>query len=128
MGSRGPTSDAWRRCRYRCRCRTCRGRAERCGSGRWWSEGGLDRREQGQRRRKQEGKGEPYHEPASKQPFTSAHLRPVVSRFGGIVMESAAVDIPVQAGIMNDKGQILSAAMMDNDNDFDLDLDFYFSP
>ena len=75
--------------------------------------------EQGQRRRKQEGKGEPYHEPASKQPFTSAHLRPVVSRFGGIVMESAAVDIPVQAGIMNDKGQILSAAMMDNDNDFD---------
>ena len=36
--------------------------------------------EKGERRRKQEGKGEPYHEPASKQPFTSAHLRPVVER------------------------------------------------
>ena len=45
-------------------------------------------------------------------PTQTAHLRPVVSRFGGIVMESAAVHIPAQASIT-------CVGANDNDNDFD---------
>ena len=54
--------------------------------------------EHGMRRRPQEKPedSEPYHEPASKGLFETANLRPVVSRFGGMVMESSAVHIPKQ--------------------------------
>jgi hypothetical protein len=54
----------------------------------------------------------PYHEPASKAPFETANLRPVVSRFGGMVMESSAVHIPAQASSV-------SVGAADNDNDFE---------
>ena len=55
---------------------------------------------------------EPTHASAKSQPFTTAALRPVVSRFGGMVLESHAVHIPKQPAP-------LSAAAADNDNDFE---------
>ena len=60
----------------------------------------------------------PYHEPAAKaehgirKPEDTANLRPVVSRFGGMVMESSAVHIPKQVGSV-------SVGAADNDNDFE---------
>ena len=54
----------------------------------------------------------PYHEPAAKAAFETANLRPVVSRFGGMVMESSAVHIPKQASSV-------SVGAADNDNDFE---------
>ena len=54
----------------------------------------------------------PAHASAAQQPFTTASLRPVVSRFGGMVMESHAVHIPQQAGSV-------SVGAMDDDTDFD---------
>ena len=54
----------------------------------------------------------PYHEPAAKAEFETANLRPVVSRFGGMVMESSAVHIPKQVGSV-------SVGAADNDNDFE---------
>ena len=53
---------------------------------------------------------EAAHASAAQQPFTTASLRPVVSKFGGMVMESHAVHIPQQAG-----GVSVGAA----DDDFD---------
>ena len=54
----------------------------------------------------------PLHESAASQPFMTASLRPVVSRFGGILMESHAVHIPVQTSAV-------SVGAADNDNDFE---------
>ena len=45
--ARRSASDAWCRYRRRCRRRTCRGRAEHCGSGRRWCGGGPGRRRGG---------------------------------------------------------------------------------
>lgn len=57
---------------------------------------------------------EPAHQSAGAnvQNFETANMRPVVSRFGGMVMESHAVHIPMQASSV-------SVAAADNDCDFD---------
>lgn len=68
--------------------------------------------ENGQRRRVQKGPDAPQHESAAMRPFDTANVRPVVSRFGGMVLESHAVHIPTQ-------GSFTSVGAMDNDNDFD---------
>ena len=60
------------------------------------------------------GGDEPFHESAAAKSasFTTANVRPVVSRFGGMLLESHAVHIPVQAGHT-------SGAAADDDNDFE---------
>jgi len=55
---------------------------------------------------------QPFHESASRQPFETANIRPVVSKFGGMVLESHAVHIPSQ-------GAFTSVGGADNDNDFE---------
>lgn len=55
---------------------------------------------------------QPFHESAARQPFETANIRPVVSKFGGMVLESHAVHIPAQ-------GAFTSAGGADNDLDFE---------
>jgi hypothetical protein len=55
---------------------------------------------------------EPAHASAASLPFVTASLRPVVSKFGGTILESHAVHIPVQASAT-------SVGAADNDNDFE---------
>ena len=70
--------------------------------------------EAGQRRRSPPKPGDdtPFHQSAAKQPFETANVRPVVSRFGGMVYESSAVHIPAQVSSV-------PMGAMDNDTDFE---------
>ena len=73
---------------------------------------GNERLQAGERLSPQSGVASPYHASAATQPFETANLKPVVSKFGGVVMESPAVHIPVQVSTT-------SVGAADNDNDFE---------
>lgn len=74
--------------------------------------GGTAALEQGKRSSPHKGADAPQHESAASMPFDTANVRPVVSRFGGMVLESHAVHIPSQ-------GAFMSVGATDNDNDFE---------